>query len=40
MSFTIEIEQNNKILFLYVNDICKLGKSTTNVYGKPTFTGA
>ena len=40
ISFTIETEQNNKISFLDVNVIREEGKFTTNVYQKPTFSGA
>ena len=39
MSFTIKTEQNNKISFLDVNNICEQGKFTTSVYRKQTFSG-
>ena len=32
MSFTIETEQNNKISFLDVIDICEQGKFATSVF--------
>ena len=39
MSFTIEIEQDNKISSLDVNVIREQGKFTLHVYRKPTFSG-
>ena len=39
ISFTIETEQNNKILFLDDNVICEQGKFITSIYRKPTFSG-
>ena len=39
MSFTIETEQSNEILFLDVNVIGKQVKFTTSIYRKPTFSG-
>ena len=34
MSFIIEAEQSNRILFLEVNDIPEQSKFTTNIYQK------
>ena len=39
MSFTMETEQNNKILFLNASVIPEQGKFPTNIYRKPTFSG-
>ena len=39
MPFTIETEQNNKMLLLDVNVIREQGKFITSVYRKPTFSG-
>ena len=37
MTFTVEIEQNNKISFLDVNIIPEQGKVITSIYRKPTL---
>ena len=39
MSFAIENEKDNRMSFLDVNIIRELGKFTTSVYRKPTFSG-
>ena len=39
MTFTVENEQNNKILFLDVNIIHEQGKYIRSVYRNPTFSG-
>ena len=39
MSFSAEIEKENKFSFLDVNVIREQGKFTTTIYRKPTFSG-
>ena len=39
MTFTVETEQNNKILFLDVKTIHEQGKYIRSVYRNPTFSG-
>ena len=38
MSFAMETEIENKLSFLDVELICELGKFTTTIYRKPTFS--
>ena len=38
MTFTVETEQNNKLLFLNVKIICEQTKFITSVYRKSTFS--
>ena len=39
MSFTYEVEENNKLSFLDVSVIREENKFSTSLYGKPTFSG-
>ena len=39
MSFSMETEKENKLLFLDVEIIPEQGKFTTTIYRNPTFSG-
>ena len=38
MSFSMETEKENKLSFLDLEVICEVGKFTTTIYRKPTFS--
>ena len=38
MSFSMEVEKDNKLSFLDIEIICKEDKFTTTIYLKPTFS--
>lgn len=35
----MKTEKNKQISFVEINDVCKQGKSATNIYRKQTFSG-